>query len=377
MGTTFYNFHIRTTDSDIVKQALADTKSIAWISTEPENGWISVYPYRAEAKNIAESLKLPVIYLSLYDDDIAQYELYENGELVDEFNSSPDYWVGQPDEHGDDIEPKTPEEREKLSGQPEKLLPYCLSGVGLPDVQAVLGKTNQEVHIAISESTGKIFDVEEFGENLKTHHAAIQEHLAKYSQIYPYSLAFPEGFTPSTPSASELAQGVLNLLDAFSIIEGLANLLGLSERLHYHSGYGNPIFEEAFSLTFIGEQHLTHNDVTSLLDSSIPNCRVFPNLVQQPDNKLESKLKSMRLWLSLGANPNGNGSEFLRTPPLFNAIRGGSVEAVRILLEAGANVNFVISHDIHQQGNVKLTALTMAKDNQEMLQLLREAGARE
>jgi hypothetical protein len=362
MGTTFYNFHVRTTDANLVKQALEETQSIAWISTESHNGWISteshngwisteshngwisVYPYRAEAKAIAEFLKIPVLYLSLYDDDIAQYCLYENGVLVDEFDSAPDYWVGQPDEHGDDIEPVSAEGRQRLSGQPEKLLPYCLPETTLLATQSTLNKTNREMYDTLSETTGVPFDEQQFGEKLKISHEAIQTHLAKYSQISPYSQAFPEGFTPTQTSASELAQSVLSTLDAFSIIEGLAKLLGLSERLQYCSGYETPLFEEAFPLEFIGEKFLSKDDATHLLERSIPDCRVIPHIVRQPENKLEAKLKSMRLWLSLGANPNGQDKMGYGMPPLFYAINGRSIEAVQMLLDAGADVNFAVSH---------------------------------
>lgn len=103
MGTTFSNFHVRTEDVVAVQKALEQIGGIAWIAAEPRNGWVSVYPYRLSLLVLMQTLTIPLINVELYDDDIAMYQLFENGVLVVEYDSYPDDWIGLRGSNGDEF----------------------------------------------------------------------------------------------------------------------------------------------------------------------------------------------------------------------------------------------------------------------------------
>ena len=93
-----------------------------------KNGWVSLYDERASqqdderirdlAKNLSKDLKTPAIAFMVHDSDIACYWLYESGKLLDEYNSSPDYF----DDDGGEGAPPT-------GGQTDVLVRFCRPGV--------------------------------------------------------------------------------------------------------------------------------------------------------------------------------------------------------------------------------------------------------
>lgn len=164
MGISFYNWHVRTNDAAAVKTALHESLKIAAYVSDVYNGWVSVYPHTMygdiEAVRLSAALSLPVLYLWEYHDDVAGYHLYENGVLRDGYESDPDYWVGDLDENGDEIQPKTPEELERLRGIPDALLGYCLPGTTVDTIAVALAAHNDvamyatEVMMRLSELLG-------------------------------------------------------------------------------------------------------------------------------------------------------------------------------------------------------------------------------
>ena len=340
MGSTFYNFHVRTTDVARVREAIEATASIAWVAAEPQNGWVSVYPYRCEARAIAEQTQLPVLYLSEYDGDIAQYELFENGICVDTFDSAPDCWVGSSDGSPEPINPKTSEELASLAGNPDLLLPYCVPGTQRDEIVAALGKTLRDCLLANAEVTGIPPDTEKM-----------------------------------------LTTSFLDRLDSGMVLGALEDVLGLSGRLLY-SGLLR-IFgaeEEEVALEFVGSDQLTQADKNNFLCQSIPDTRIVPYLGLPLESYLYEKLAAMRLWISQGANPNeddGLGYPF-SIPLLMQAVSGNCPEAVEILLEAGANPNVSITREVSRHGNVTLTPAALAAQAErkdEILVLLARFGA--
>src|SRR5947209_1914882 len=98
MGNTYVNYTLRGPSQQAVATALAGRSAIV---TPARNGNVVVYDEQSEeiSDTIAElgaglsrDLTCPVLALFVYDDDILYYWLFENGELIDQYDSSPNYF---------------------------------------------------------------------------------------------------------------------------------------------------------------------------------------------------------------------------------------------------------------------------------------------
>lgn len=243
MGTTFHNYHVRTENVATVQKALEQIGGIAWITAAPLNGWISVYTYRLSLEELVHVLPLPLISLEIYDDEIATYQVFENGLLVGEYDSY-----------------------SENSHAPE---PGNIVSV-YSEVQTLLEKSVHEAFIRALKFVK-------------------ERHINS---------------------------------DAFAITRELFRVLGLEKRFLY-TGYG-VVLESDFPLLLVGEKVLTQEELTGLLMQSVSK---YP----------EINMAAMRNWLALGANPNGLPRA--NVTPLMRAIESGCIEAVRILLEAGASTD--------------------------------------
>ncbi len=369
MGSTFENIHVRTDDADVVQKAIEAASGVAWVSAEAKNGWVSIYPYRLDLGAVARPLSLPVLGLSVYDSDIAQYELYERGELVDTFDSAPDYWVGEPDEDGEPTPPKSPEERARLSGKPECLLPHCLPGTTLEQVRSALGSTVREIHQSMSAHLNVPFD-----------EAAFERDVTK--KVEAIKAAFGDAWDFLAGDESGKFQGeetsILDHLSADLIISRLAELLGLEERMLY-SGSGRVTWEEGFPLVFVGTSSLAKDEIDRFLEDSIPDCRVVPHTGKVIGEFADQKLALMKKLLERGANPNGREMfvGFGSFTPLMRAASLNSLEAARMLLEAGADPNASMPYS-GTSGSVVFTPLLFAKQTQnseDLIACLQRFGA--
>jgi hypothetical protein len=140
MGAFIVNVNVRSNDRSAVERAVADMNpAAAWI-TGPKNGWVTVYEERAStqdgdwikdlAEGLSKAVKSPSIAFLVHDSDFVCYWLCDGGELIDHFNSCPDYF-GE-DESDDESDPP--------DGRAELLLRYCPDGTPLSKVERVLGK---------------------------------------------------------------------------------------------------------------------------------------------------------------------------------------------------------------------------------------------
>lgn len=77
------------------------------------NGWVSLFPseYWQESlsREISRETEADVLHMMVHDDDVFCYFYYRGGELIDEYNSCPDYF-------GEKVPAK---KRKKLKGKPE------------------------------------------------------------------------------------------------------------------------------------------------------------------------------------------------------------------------------------------------------------------
>jgi len=77
---------------------------------------------------LSKALKTDVLGFLVHGSDVAMYWLYRSGELMEEFNSNPNWGGAQVDE----------ETRARVRGNADALLPLCRDGITRADVDAVL-----------------------------------------------------------------------------------------------------------------------------------------------------------------------------------------------------------------------------------------------
>ena len=104
------------------------------------NGWATLYEELASEQDdtriesltadLSRDLQVPAIAFMVHDSDIACYWLFENGRLLDQFNSCPDYF----DDAMDD------EPSGATGGRPEIRLPFTLLGVQAAQLEAILSQ---------------------------------------------------------------------------------------------------------------------------------------------------------------------------------------------------------------------------------------------
>jgi len=137
MGAFIANFHVRSQAGDTVHDACAAIGATQFRASDARSGWVSIYEQRASgqdeawieqfSRELSARLKGPCVAFLVHDSDIARYWLNDQGQLLDEYNSIPDYFDQASDE-----------EKRRLKGRAEVFLRYCQPGVTAQEVEAVL-----------------------------------------------------------------------------------------------------------------------------------------------------------------------------------------------------------------------------------------------
>jgi hypothetical protein len=138
MGLFCVNFHFRTTDDRALSGALNRRGVTRYRVVPAKSGWTSVYEEQASeqddrrirelAGGLSEDLHVAAIAFMVHDSDIACYWLFDNGHLLDEYNSDPDYF-------GNSDGPPSPS-----GGRTDVLLRYCRPGVRQDELAAILAE---------------------------------------------------------------------------------------------------------------------------------------------------------------------------------------------------------------------------------------------
>ena len=111
MGNSYTNLTLRGPDPSAVAEAL---KGRSAFITPKQNNCVVVLDEESDAQDLdalsrlaqdlSSKLSCPTLAVMNHDDDVLLYALYDNGVLVDEYNSSPDYFEdgpSRPPESGD------------------------------------------------------------------------------------------------------------------------------------------------------------------------------------------------------------------------------------------------------------------------------------
>lgn len=101
MGNFYTNYTLKGPGQQAVAAALAGRNTIV---TPDLNGYVMVFDEQSDtqdmeiisglAATLSEEFKCPVLAVLNHDDDILWFQLYENGELSDEYDSAPGYFEG-------------------------------------------------------------------------------------------------------------------------------------------------------------------------------------------------------------------------------------------------------------------------------------------
>ena len=138
MGSFLTNYQVRSDDAAAVRDAVIPlVQSRAYVSP-PKNGWVTIYDEKSDEQNdavlrkmamrLSQTLKTSVFAFLVHDSDILAYWLYRGGDLIDEFDSDPEYF-------GKRVNEAT---RARVRGNTDALLPLCVSGTTREQIDAVL-----------------------------------------------------------------------------------------------------------------------------------------------------------------------------------------------------------------------------------------------
>jgi len=135
MVAFFDSILIRIANADSVKKALeqvAKEEDCKFLLGPAINGWVSIFPNEIGRKEpisekIAKFVPNDVLHLMVYDDDIFYYYFYRGGQLIDRYNSCPDYFG----EVSDD-------EKQKCQGHPERFQDLLPNPKSISELQKLL-----------------------------------------------------------------------------------------------------------------------------------------------------------------------------------------------------------------------------------------------
>ncbi|HJS07201.1 MAG TPA: ankyrin repeat domain-containing protein [Pirellulales bacterium] len=157
MGLFCANVHFRDVDENALRTAISQRGLDRYRLLSAKGGWTSLYEERASeqddewirelAGELTRDLGATAIAFMVHDSDIACYWLLDNGQLIDEYNSFPDYFdMGSPGG-----EPSGPR-----GGRAEILLPYCRKGVKQEELTTILSQQPTFAESIIEQLAGAL-----------------------------------------------------------------------------------------------------------------------------------------------------------------------------------------------------------------------------
>lgn len=364
MGVSCVNFHVHSENSKAVTKALARIVHVEALVAPPQNGWITFFDESASgqdtkqlvriARSLSRKLQTAVFWFLVHDSDVFQYHLFDQGKLLDQFNSRPDYFGVVSNA-----------KRRKLAGRPDLLLRWARVGVTIEDILAVL-------------SDGLTVRLEE-------------ERAAAFAALFniDQGLAFAdfkdiddnrEGYQSVLSKASPLARALVDAVMTEDIAAVRAALeQGASPNISY--GYepliAAAIRRENLELVRVLREFGAKEEVTLADGSKLDGC--LSGAVSQAAHT--GRMEILQFLLTEAIPP----SETALAHGLCEAVRRGSLEIVERFLKAGADVNrlgagssLALVHAV-KRGYSRMTARSPnpgpATDWERMVQVLLDAGA--
>jgi hypothetical protein len=145
MGVFFANFHVRSDEAARVAAAVTASGATKFRVLPSQRGWVAVYEDRASsqddqwirqlANDLSARLQTACVAFLVHDSDIACYWLTDRGELLDEYNSCPEYF--EPPTTDADRQ-RAEADRTRLQGDVEVFFRYCRPGLDKEKIDKVL-----------------------------------------------------------------------------------------------------------------------------------------------------------------------------------------------------------------------------------------------
>ncbi len=141
MAASFVNYHLHTADAAAVARVAEEIITAQAFVSPSVNGWVTVFDETSDSQDpleidrlaheFSEKLHVPLMVFMVINRAVFVYYLFdEEGCLIDEYNSAPEYFGG---EVSDEI-------RERFAGRPIILEPLCRPGTAKADIEKVLGQ---------------------------------------------------------------------------------------------------------------------------------------------------------------------------------------------------------------------------------------------
>ncbi len=157
MRDSLVNYQIRSNDAaSVARVAELVVAGRAYVS-DVRGGWVTLYDQASQPNDFSQidqmvgrlSAELSTVAFAflVLSEDLFAYCLFDRGDLLDEFHSSPDESLGS----------LSDETRLRLGGHPKVILRQCRRGTQLADIEATLGwvKTGREGGFATAVSVGE------------------------------------------------------------------------------------------------------------------------------------------------------------------------------------------------------------------------------
>ena len=339
MGLFCANFHFRTTDDRALSEALNRRGITRYRVVPAKNGWTSLYEEQASeqddrrirdlASGLSEDVKVAAIAFLVHDSDIACYWLFDDGQLLDEYNSDPDYF-------GDSDGPKRP-----AGGRPDVLLRYCRAGVRREDLAAILAEetvraTTFAEHLI--ERLAKALGIDR--------HRAIADYRDAASDAGPGGMDGPDDDSDDDdggPGGSPLGAGLMEqLAKRFGLVPGGAPADPRATALVQAAANGNTgeidrLLADGVAIDADAPVPLPGGtslaSLAQFIPGGVPRVAMAPLLAAVVNKQ---RLAAERL-LDGGADPNRVDPRY--GTPIHAATAAGDAELLQLLLDRGGDVN--------------------------------------
>ena len=112
MGGHYGAIHVRTVDANVIRIALEELSRASkakFLLGPLIDGWVAVFPNEngqdfGVSEALAKKIHAPLLHTLVHDDDVFAYRFHEGGKLVDSYNSCPDYFGGDPEPRGGNVD---------------------------------------------------------------------------------------------------------------------------------------------------------------------------------------------------------------------------------------------------------------------------------
>jgi hypothetical protein len=372
MGLFSVSLHFRNADENALNAAIKRRGLNRYRVLAPKGGWTTLYEERASQQDdewiheltggLSRDLHVAAFAFMVHDSDIARYWLFDDGRLIDEYNSFPDYF--DMDASG---EPSGPS-----GGRPDFLVRYCRAGVREKQLAAILTEDATFAESVIEQlakalgidpdrALGDFRDADGgdgpdgfdgFGsddgsgdnddDNGDDEHGGRGPNMAVLRQIMAGRIAKMFGLNEQAASANPQAAALVKAAVSDNVDE-IARLLSA----------GAPVDAEAPAPLPAGQPLA---GLGQLFPGGVPEVVMTPLMAAVA----HKQSRAAAALLASGAEPNRVHPLF--GTPIHTATGGGDADLLKLLIDQGGDVNAPNAH-----GQTALTVLAASRASLEQL----------